>query len=126
MLANHLSQQGHRLVVIDPDEAAFQNLSSSYSGYKIVGTASELAVLEQANIRDANYFFAVTSKDNLNLMAAQVAKHIYNVPQVVARVYDPAREALYAEFGIDTISPIHLSANAFLETCTDLRLGGLI
>lgn len=115
MLANRLSPQGHRLVVIDRREASFDKLSVEFSGFKIVGDAAERQILESAHIEETDYLFATTTEDNTNLMVAQVAKLVFNIPKVVARVYDPTREAIYREFGIDTISPTKLTANAFLE-----------
>lgn len=114
-LANNLSANGHRVVVIDRKEIAFDKLSVEFSGFKIMGDASELHVLRQAKISQANYLFATTTSDNINLMVAQIARTVFNVPNVVARVYDPAREALYREFNIATISPTKLTAAAFLE-----------
>lgn len=114
MLANRLSATGNQLVVIDRREAAFDKLSTEFSGFRIVGDASELDILRQANTAKADYLFAITTQDNINLMVAQIARKIFDVPKVVARVYDPARETIYREFGIDTISPTKLSAEAFL------------
>jgi trk system potassium uptake protein TrkA len=115
-LANTLSAAGHRLVVIDHREVAFDKLLVEFSGFKILGDASEINVLRQAHIEQADYLFATTTTDNINLMVAQIAREVFHVPRVVARVYDPAREALYRQFGIDTISPTKLTAAAFLQT----------
>ena len=115
VLANQLSGMGHSLVIIDRRKSAFDKLSADFSGYKIIGDAVEMQVLHEARIQDADYLFAVTTADNANLMVAQVAKEVFGVPNVVARVYDPAREAIYARFGIQTISPTKLSADAYLK-----------
>lgn len=115
MLANSLSKAGHRLVVIDRRNAAFDKLTVDFSGFKILGDAVERHILEQARVAQADYLFATTTEDNINLMVAQVAKVIFNVPTVVARVYDPGREKVYSEFGVDTVSPTLLSSNAFLR-----------
>jgi len=115
LLANQLSGDGHDLVVIDREEAAFDTLSVEFSGFKLVGDAIEQAVLQQAEIEKANYVFAVTSEDNINLMVAQIANRIFDVPNVIARIDDPARETIYREFGIQTISPTQLTAEAFLK-----------
>lgn len=115
LLANQLSADGHRLVVIDEREAAFDKLSTEFSGFRITGDASELAVLRQAHSEQADYLFAITTQDNVNLMVAQIARKIFNVPKVVARVYDPAREMIYREFGIETISPTKLSSDSFMK-----------
>ena len=115
ILASRLSGQGNSIVVIDPHETSFNNLTSEFSGFQIVGDASELEVLRQAKADQADCLLAVTDKDNINLMVAQVAKTLFKVPTVLARVFDPAREGIYEKFGIATISPTKLSAEAFLS-----------
>ncbi|GAB4518570.1 MAG: hypothetical protein OHK0046_26350 [Anaerolineae bacterium] len=114
-LANHLSANGHQLVVIDRKEASFDKLSTEFSGFRILGDAAEMHILREAQPERADYFFATTTEDNINLMVAQIAKHIFRVPHVVARVFDPARERIYREFGIQTISPTKLSTDAFMQ-----------
>lgn len=116
LLANRLSKDGHEVVAIDRHESAFNKLSVDYSGYKIVGDASEQAVLRQANIENADVVFAASSEDNVNLMVAQIAKRIFEVKHVIARVDDSARENIFETFGIKTISPTGLTADAFLNT----------
>ncbi|MGB7339977.1 MAG: NAD-binding protein [Phototrophicaceae bacterium] len=112
-IANDLSADGHQVIVIDNHEHSFDKLTTAFSGYKIAGDAVELQTLADADIADADYLFAATTEDNTNLMVAQVAKQIFDIPLVVARVYDPYREAIYADFGVETISPTRLSSNAF-------------
>ena len=114
LLANRLSSLGSSVVVIDREESAFQNLSTEFSGFRVTGDAAELAVLRQARIDKAQCLLAITSHDNVNLMVAQVAQAVFSVPQVMARVNDPSREAVYREFGIQTICPTNLTAAAFL------------
>ena len=114
-LANRLSSLGSSVVVIDREEGAFENLSTEFSGFRVTGDAAELAVLRQARIDKAECLLAITSYDNVNLMVAQVAQTVFDVPHVIARVNDPSREAVYREFGIDTICPTNLSAAAFLS-----------
>lgn len=115
VLANQLSAAGHRLVVIDRREAAFDKLSADFSGYKMIADVVEVHVLHEAKTAQADYLFAVTTEDNTNLMVAQIARAVFKVPRVVARVFDPAREAVYRDFGVETISPTKLSADAFLS-----------
>jgi trk system potassium uptake protein TrkA len=114
LLANRLSSLGSSVVVIDREDAAFENLSTEFSGFRVTGDAAELAVLRQARIDKAECLLAITSHDNVNLMVAQVAQTVFDVPQVMARVNDPSREAVYREFGIETICPTNLTAAAFL------------
>lgn len=115
LLANRLSGLGGSVVVIDREDASFENLSPEFSGFRVTGDAAELAVLRQARIDKAECLLAITSHDNVNLMVAQVAQTVFDVPQVMARVNDPSREAVYREFGIETICPTNLSAAAFLS-----------
>jgi trk system potassium uptake protein TrkA len=115
ILANRLSRQGSSVVVIDRDEAAFDKLSSGFGGFRVTGDAAELEVLRQAKIDKADCLLAATPHDNLNLMVAQVAKTIFGVPKVLARLFDPSREEMYRQFGIETICPTDLSADAFLS-----------
>lgn len=115
LLANMLSRSGHKVVVIDQREIAFDKLSPDFSGFKLIGDAVELHTLQEAQIEKADSLFATTTSDNTNLMVAQVAKVMFNIPRVVARVFDPAREELYRNFGIETISPTKLSTEAFLK-----------
>lgn len=115
ILASRLSSQGNSVVVIDTQESAFSNLDSEFSGFQITGDASELSILRTAKVEQSDCLLAVTNRDNINLMVAQVAKQVFEVPQVLARVFDPAREQIYCDFGIATISPTQLSADAFLE-----------
>ncbi|HSR32026.1 MAG TPA: TrkA family potassium uptake protein [Anaerolineae bacterium] len=119
MLANQLSGRGGSVVVVDCDEAAFKHLSAEFSGFQVTGNAAELAVLRQAKIEKADCLFATTQYDNVNLMVAQVAKTIFGVPKVIARIFDPQRESVYGQFGIETICPTRLSAQAFLNALRD-------
>ncbi|MGV2828807.1 NAD-binding protein [Myxosarcina sp. GI1(2024)] len=114
ILACRLSAGGNSVVVIDSHESSFQNLTSEFSGFQIAGDASELSVLRSAKADKADYLLAVTDKDNINLMVAQIAKQVFQISIVLARVFDPAREGIYREFGIATISPTKLSADAFI------------
>ena len=113
-LANQLSRGGHSVVVIDRDEATFGNLSADFSGFRVEGDATQMAVLREARLNRADILIATTHKDNVNLMAAQVARRIFGVSHVLARVFDPRREAVYTRLGIDTICPTSLAAEMFL------------
>jgi len=115
LLAGRLSAQGNSVVVIDQKESAFENLSSEFSGFQIVGDAVEMATLRQAKLDKADCLLVVTREDNVNLMVAQVGRIFFETPTVLARVFDPAREAIYKDLDIETISPTQLSADLFLQ-----------
>lgn len=103
-LANLLSNEGHNVVVIDKNGASFGRLGGSFNGITLTGNGFDQALLKQAGIEKADAFCAVTNGDNTNLISAQVAKKIFNVPKVIARVYDPQRAHIYAALGMDIIS----------------------
>ncbi|MDX9818419.1 MAG: TrkA family potassium uptake protein [Desulfococcus multivorans] len=114
-LANRLSRDGNSVVVIDKDEATFRNLSPDFSGFRVIGDASHMAVLKEAKLKKADVLIATTREDNVNLMVAQVGRKIFGVPQVLARVFDPKREEVYAQLEIDTICPTSVAADIFLR-----------
>lgn len=118
-LANALSRQGHSVVVIDRNEATFADLSTDFSGFHLAGDATQLSVLRSANVQDADAFIATTHEDNVNLMVAQVAKKAFGVGHVLARVFDPKRQEVYAHLGIDTICPTSVAAELFLRAVAD-------
>ena len=119
ILANRLSRLGSSVVVVDRDGAAFDNLSTEFSGFRITGDAAELSVLRQAKLDKADCVLVTTQYDNVNLMVTQVAKTVFQVPRVMARVVDPSRKVLYHEFGVETICPTGLAVDAFLHALQD-------
>lgn len=116
LLAGLLSTAGSSVVVIDLKESAFDLLPAEFSGFRIVGDAVEIEVLQAAKTHRADCLLAATEEDNVNLMVAQVALKVFQVPKVLARVFDPRREEVYREFGIETVSPTNLMADAFLAS----------
>jgi len=114
-LANQLSRDGNSVVVIDTDEATFNDLSPDFSGFRVDGDATQMAVLKEAKLKEANILIATTHEDNVNLMVAQVARKIFCVPHVLARVFDPKTEEVYAQLGIDTICPTSVAVDMFLR-----------
>ena len=103
MLATQLDAAGHDVTIIDERVGAFNRLGEGYGGNMVVGTGIDESVLRRAGIEAADCFAAVTNGDNRNIMAAQVAKAVFNVPRVITRIYDPIREQTYREFGLETI-----------------------
>ena len=116
LLAGLLSEVGSSVVIIDVNESAFELLSAEFSGFRIVGDAVEIEVLRAAKTDKADCLLATTEEDNVNLMVAQVARKLFNVPKVLARVFDPRREKVYREFDIETVSPTNLMAQAFVTS----------
>jgi len=115
-LANKLSRDGHSVVILDIDKSKFKNLSAEFSGFTIEGDAIESAVLKQAKIDKADAMISVTREDNANLMISQIAKKIYKVPKVMARIFDLKREEVFRQLGIETISSISIAGDVFLRS----------
>ena len=111
VLANKLSDGGENVLIIDKYKDSFRKLSISFGGITLSGDATEISVLQEADIEKASAVVAVTDNDNTNILIAQMAKEIFNIKYVVARLYDFERECVYKEFDIDTICPATLSAN---------------
>lgn len=115
-IATSLDTHGHQVCVVDMDPRAFRRLRSDFRGRSVVGTGIDADVLLAAGIDAADAFFATTSGDNTNLMAAQVAKKVFQVPQVTARVYDPVRAQIFTQVGIETICPTVVISSLLLDT----------
>jgi trk system potassium uptake protein TrkA len=104
-IASLLDHNGHQVTVIDIDSRAFRRLPADFKGDTIIGTGIDEDVLRAAGIEQANAFIAVTNGDNRNIMAAQVARVVFSVPEVVCRIYDPVREDTYRRMGLTTVCP---------------------
>jgi trk system potassium uptake protein len=104
-IASILDHNGHDVSIIDIEARAFRRLPASFKGDTIIGTGIDEDVLRHAGIEGASAFVAVTDTDNRNIMAAQVARLIFNVPEVVVRIYDPVREDTYRRLGLTTVCP---------------------
>lgn len=110
-LANTLSEEGENVLILDKDKDSFRKLSSSFGGLAVEGDGTELDTLRAADVQRADTVVAVTNNDNINIMIAQIAKECFSVKKVISRLFDPERECVYQELGIDTICPAVLSAN---------------
>ncbi len=119
-LAARLDREGHDVTVLDLDETAFRRLPSLFGGQKLVGSGTDHNDLNAAGVREADAFLALSPGDNRNVLAAQLAKHIFGVETVVARLYDPFRGEIYARLGVRTFSPTLVGADlAYNELMRD-------
>jgi trk system potassium uptake protein TrkA len=121
-LANLLVDAGHEVTILDVNSQAFWRLGPDFKGTTMVGNGIDVDVLRRAGIERADAFAACTQGDNRNIMASQIARHIFKVPKVVTRIYDPIRQQTFAELGLETISPTVLGANAFMEAIVGQRV----
>ena len=120
-LAELLDKDGHTVTVLDIDEYSFRRLSDAFGGTSLVGNGTDQAALKNAGIEEADVFLTLTQGDNRNIMAAQIARHIFNVPRVICRIYDPLRKELFGELGIETISPTTIFANMLKDNITGME-----
>ena len=114
-VAGLLDADGHDVTVLDTDAYSFRRLSPTFGGTALIGNGIDEAMLKRAGIEEANVFVALTQGDNRNVMAAQIAKHIFNVPRVICRIYDPLRQELYDTLGIEAFSPTTIFAQLVRE-----------
>ncbi len=103
-LALSIYAQGHTVTVVDSNPRAFDRLGADFRGRTVQGEAIDRDVLKRADIEHTDAFAAVTTSDSVNIVAARVAKDMYHVPHVVARVYNPRRAPIYEKLGIQTIT----------------------
>lgn len=114
-LAAVLDQEGHEVTVLDVNPYSFRRLPPEFGGQRHVGNGIDQEVLARIGVGEADAFVAVTQGDNRNVMAAQMARHIFGVPKVVCRIYDPIREEIYHLLGLETISPTKVGARLLKE-----------
>jgi len=121
-LAGMLSREGHDVTIMDVDPTAFRRLPPDFQGRRFLGNGIDQDHLRRAGIEEADAFVAVTQGDNRNIMAAQIAKHIFKVPRVVCRIYDPKREELYRTLGLETFSPTIVGAQHLKEALERVKV----
>ena len=114
-LAAMFDAAGHKVTVVDIDAYSFRRLPPTFSGTALIGDGTDEELLRKAGIENANAFIALTQGDNRNVMAAQIAKHIFEVPRVICRIYDPLRKDIYEQLGLESISPTEVFADLLFQ-----------
>lgn len=109
-LAKQMSGEGHDVTVVDQTGDSFRRLGTKFKGQRLVGSGLDQDLLKRAHTADADVFIAVTQGDNTNIMAAQIAREVFQVGRVMARIYDPIRAQAYRELGITTLCTTTLAA----------------
>ncbi len=115
MLATSLVKRGHEVVVIDLDPTAFRRLGPDFQGETVTGVGFDREVLARAGIGRADAFAAVSSGDNSNILAARVVREVHGIHNVVARIYDQGRAAVYERLGIPTVAPVKWTVGQVLR-----------
>jgi trk system potassium uptake protein TrkA len=109
MLAEDLSDSGHNISIIDREAKNLAALGSGFNGLRIKGIEFDNDILIEAGIKNADYIISATPDDNINITVALIAKKIFKVPRIIARINDPKKKRVYDGLGIETINPTELS-----------------
>ncbi len=120
-----LSEHGHQVTVIDHDANATQRLGPNFKGRVVQGLGFDRDVLVEAGIEHATAFIAASSSDNANIVAARIARNIFRVPRVIARMYDPQRAEIYHRLGLQTISGTEMGVRRIYEMVSHENLDAL-
>jgi trk/ktr system potassium uptake protein len=124
-LATALDADGHEVTVLDIRPDAFKRLPPQFKGKKHAGNGIDQDVLARIGLDQADAFVAVTQGDNRNVMATQMAKHLFGVRRALCRIYDPIREEIYGDLGLETISPTLVGAK-LLKDMLDREPGSAV
>ncbi len=117
-----LTEQQHDVTIIDHDNDADGRLGPNFKGRIIKGLGFDQNILIQAGIENTEAFIATSHSDNANIVAARIARNIFHVPRVVARLYDPIRAEIYQRLGLTTISPNNWGAERIIQVLTHTEL----
>lgn len=118
-LAKELSITGYNVSVIDHDSEKLNVLGSGFNGSKFRGIEYDSDHLLEAGIKQADFVLAVTADDNINITVSLIAKKIYHVPRIIARVGDPSRKHIYDMLGIETICPTQLGVEILKQKISE-------
>lgn len=110
-IANTFSDKNMSVTIIDIQKDSFRKLSPSFLGLLMEGDGMDMDILEEANIRKADVVIVVTDNDNINILVSQIAKNIFEVEEVIIRLYDHERECVCRDSNINTIFPALLSSS---------------
>ncbi|MGM0370756.1 MAG: potassium channel family protein [Bacillota bacterium] len=122
--ASLLSKQGENVVVIDKDKESFSKLSAEFTGFTILGDATEVEVLKEAKLAKTDLVIVTTDNDNVNAMIAQIASELYEIDKVVVRIIDPQKKLIYDDLDIITMSPTDLLVGTVLDQIGNWREEG--
>ena len=110
MLAENLANNGYDIAIIDRNAKNLETLGSGFNGLRVKGVEFDNDVLIDAGIKQADCLIAATPFDNINITVALVAKKIFSVPRIIAKINDPQKKRVYDSLAIETINPTELSA----------------
>ena len=117
--AAELDQRGHKVTVIDIDQEGFDRLPPNFGGTAQRGSGTDEDVLRDAGAEGTDLLMALTEGDNRNAMAAQLGKHLFGIPRVIAKINDPLRAEAFRSLGVETICRTVILSNALVTAAID-------
>ncbi len=120
-LAALFDRRGHDVSVVDRRSENFDRLPGDFGGFTTVGVPIDQDILRKAGIETCDAVCAVTTDDNLNIMAAQLAEEVFKVPRVFARISDVDKVDVFRGFGIHTVCPTRLTVDAACAAIEDVN-----
>ncbi len=121
-LALNLVKKGHQVTAIDYKQETLNDLGPDFKGSKILGFGFDRDILSKAKINQVDAVVSCTQSDEVNAVVARIAKNIYRVPRVIARLYDSSKADIYRRLGIQTISTTTWGIERATEIITFNRL----
>jgi trk system potassium uptake protein TrkA len=115
VMANRFDEAGHQVIVLDRHQQAFRRLSEKFSGERIVGNGLVDEFVRPTLLKETDFLFVMTDKDNINLMIAQRVKRHFQIGRVIAVVHDSMLAGLYKELGVETVCPTDLVIKELLQ-----------
>ncbi len=117
--AAELDKHGHKVTVIDTDQEGFDRLPPTFGGTAQRGSGTDEDVLRDAGAEGAELLMALTEGDNRNAMAAQLGKHLFGIPRVIAKINDPLRAESFRSLGVETICRTVILSDALVVAAID-------
>ena len=114
-----LSNLGNIVTVIDNNEHSFGLLPirriETNRIVPIVGDGTHEIDLRKANIQESDILLALTGRDTINAMSAQIGRYIFRVPKVICRINNVEMRAMYQEIGLITVTPSELEVDFLID-----------
>jgi trk system potassium uptake protein TrkA len=100
-LVKSLKEKKHQVVLIEKDRKICEKIAEELEVDVICGDGSDIEVLNDAGIEDAEVVAAVTGKDEENLVICQMAKVNFNINETISRINNPKNIAIFQALGVD-------------------------
>jgi len=118
-VAAALDERGENVTVIDTSARAFARLPQTFKGETVRGNGTDEDVMRSAGAEQADIVMTLTEGDNRNALAAQLAKHRFGVPRVIAKINDPLRSEAYRALGLETICRTIILGDALVTAAVE-------